>query len=253
MKRAAIFLLVALAGAAPLLAEVDPKARQIGEELIAALGGMNAWEKSRQLMFDFVVERDGTVAASFSHAWDRYTGDYRVSGTDRSGAPWVVYFNVNTKQGVAFSNGVLAEGEQKETLLKNAYGRFINDTYWLLCPWKIFDPGVNVAYEGEKPCPQGGTCDVLKLSFNDVGMTPKDLYWLWITKPDRRMVQWQYLLNGATGEPTTAEWKDWQSMNGMKLSMEKTIDGRAIKFKNVAVSPTRDDRLFQPPAPGSTP
>jgi hypothetical protein len=231
--------------------ERDARADAVGKEFLAALGGQSAWDKARQFKFDFVVVRDGQALARFSHAWDRYTGDYRMSGTDKTGAPFVVYFNVNTKAGQAYVNGKPAEGEANEAMLKNAYGRFINDTYWLLAPWKIFDPGVHLAYEGEKPCPQGGTCDVLRLSFDNVGLTPKDKYWLWITRDGRKMVQWQYLLNGAAEDPTTAQWNDWQTVGGIALSMDKPITGKPaeIKFENVSVVPTRDDALFKP-APG---
>jgi len=251
MKKRMIVLLPVLMTLSLLAraAERDAKADAVGKEFLAALGGEGAWDKARQLKFDFVVEREGKAVARFSHAWDRYTGDYRVSGNDKAGAPFVVLFNVNTKQGKALVNGVAVEGEEKEKLLKMGYGRFINDTYWLLAPWKIFDPGVTLAYDGEKPCPGGGTCDVLKLSFDNVGLTPKDNYWLWITRDGRRMVQWQYVLNGAQEEPTTAVWKNWQKMGGMSLSTEKEIVGKnaVIRFENVSVSPTRDDALYQAP------
>jgi hypothetical protein len=249
MRKPTVFLLVFLAASLPLLAQDrDPKADAIGKELIAALGGEKAWEKARQLRFDFVVDRDGKAVARFSHVWDRYTGDYRVSGTDKSGAPFVVYFNVNSKDGQALVNGKPAEGEAREGLLKTAYGRFINDSYWLLAPWKIFDPGVHRAYDGEKPCPEGGTCDVLKLSFDAVGLTPKDVYWLWVTRDGRRMVAWQYVLNGAQEEPTTALWKDWRAFSGVSLSLEKPMVGKGamIRFENVSVSPNREDSLFKP-------
>ena len=74
-----------------------------------------------------------------------------------------------------------------------------------------------------------------------------------MTRDGRRMVQWQYLLNGAQEDPTTAAWKQWQKFSGVSLSTEKTIVGKnaTIRFENVSVSPTRDDALFQPPA-GST-
>jgi hypothetical protein len=66
------------------------------------------------------------------------------------------------------------------------------------------------------------------------------------------MVQWQYLLGGAQDEPTTALWKDWRTIGGIALSLEKTMHrGGAdvrILFENVAVTPTRDDREFAPPA-----
>lgn len=248
-----LFLLLILpifCPAAPLLA--DEKADQLARELIAALGGESAWEKARQFRFDFVVEREGKRAAEFRHLWDRYTGDYRLLGTDKSGAPYAVYFNVNTRDGVAFVNGKAVEGEEKKKLLETAYGRFINDSYWLLAPWKVLDPGVQRAYDGEKTGPEGAVCDVLRLSFENVGLTPKDVYWMWITRDGRRMVQWQYVLGGAQEEPVTALWKDWRTIGGIALSLEKSMQrGGApvrILFQNVAVSPSRDDKEFAPPA-----
>lgn len=249
MRRLAALALLFITAAA---ARADEKADAVGRELIAALGGQAAWEKARLFQFDFVVEREGQAVARFSHVWDRYTGDYRLSGTDKTGAPYVVYFNVNTRQGRAFVNGRPIEGEPADEQLKNAYERFINDTYWLLAPWKVFDPGVNRTYDGEKPCADGGACDVLKLTFGEnVGLTPRDAYWLWITRDGHRMLQWQYVLNGAAEPPTTAAWKDWQSIGGVQLSLEKPISGRpvTIRFENVSVSSSRDDSVFRPPAP----
>jgi hypothetical protein len=237
-----------LSAARPALA--DEKADQVAHELIAALGGGAAWEKARQFRFDFVVEREGSRAAEFHHVWDRYTGDYRLLGRDKSRAPYAVYFNVNTRDGVAFSNGKAVEGEEKKKLLENAYGRFINDSYWLLAPWKVFDPGVHRDYDGEKTGPEGALCDVIRLTFDNVGLTPKDVYWLWITRDGRRMVQWQYVLGGAAEDPTTALWKDWRTFAEIQLSLEKPIVGKPVRilFENVAVSPTRDDKEFAPPA-----
>jgi hypothetical protein len=238
-----------LAGLPALGAERDAKADQVGKELIASLGGEAAWEKAREFRFDFVVDNGGKVVGRRSHAWDRYTGDYRLSGTDKSGAPYTVYFNVNTKQGKAFVNGKPVEGEEAAKLLKGAYSGFINDTYWLLAPWKIFDPGVHLAYDGEKTCPGGGACDILKLSFDNVGETPKDIYWLWINRDGHQMVQWQYVLKGADEPPTTVAWKNWQKFGGVALSTEKPMEGKpvTIRFENVSVSPTRNDADFQAP------
>jgi hypothetical protein len=250
-KRIGFFLSLLLIGTGfARAAERDAKADAVGKELITALGGQSSWEKARQFEFTFVVDREGKTVARFAQAWDRYTGDYRVTGTDKTGAPFAVYFNVNTRAGKAFVNGKPAEGEDQQKLLVSAYGRFINDTYWLLAPWKIFDPGVHLTHDGEKPCPEGGTCDVLKLSFDDVGLTPKDVYWIWVTREGRHVVQWQYVLNGAQEEPTTALWKSWQSFSGVSLSLEKPITGKpaVIRFEGVAVSPLRNDALFKAPA-----
>jgi hypothetical protein len=250
MRRAAGAALLFLVAVAAGAGERDARADAVGHELIAAMGGQAAWEKARQFRFDFVVVKEGREVARFAHVWDRYTGDYRLQGLDKAGAPYSVYFNVNTKAGTAFVNGVAADGVERAKRLESAYERFINDTYWLLAPWKIFDPGVRLAYEGERPCPGGGDCDVLKLSFDGVGLTPKDVYWLWISREGRRMVQWQYVLGGADEPPTTAAWKDWQMLGGVLLSLDKPITGEPfeIRFDRVAVGPARDDALFKPPA-----
>ena len=80
------FLGLLLLSAVPApAAERDAKADKIGKEMIDALGGQSAWEKARELKFDFVVQNEGKVAGRRSHVWDRYTGDYRMTGTDPSG------------------------------------------------------------------------------------------------------------------------------------------------------------------------
>jgi hypothetical protein len=256
-----VFPVVAFAAAAVLSSALpafaDEKADQLARELVAALGGPSAWEKARQLRFDFVVESDGNRITDFHHLWDRYTGDYRLLGTDKSGAPFAVYFNVNTRDGVAFVNGKPVEGEEKKKMLEMAYGRHINDSYWLLAPWKVLDPGVHRDYDGEKTGPDGALCDVLRLSFDNVGLTPKDLYWMFITRDGRHMVQWQYVLGGAQDAPVTALWKDWKTIGGIALSLEKSMQrgGKSVRilFENVAVTPSRDDKEFAPPpaAPSS--
>ena len=248
MKRLAALLAVFFVAAG---AAADEKADAVARDLIAALGGQAAWDAARQFQFDFVVEKDGQAIARFSHAWDRYTGDYRLTGTEKAGAPFAVYFNVNTRQGRVFVNGRSVEGDEAAKHLENAYERFINDTYWLLAPWKVFDPGVNRVYDGEKPCPGGGTCDVLKLTFGEnVGLTPRDTYWLWIARDGHRMVQWQYVLNGADEPPTTVAWNDWRKLGGIWLSLDKPMTGRpvSIRFENTSVSSARDDALFRPPS-----
>ncbi len=252
MKKMFLSVVAGVVLSVPVVAQNrDAKADAVGHEFISALGGETAWAKARQFRFDFAVEREGKSVARFSHAWDRYTGDYRLSGTDKTGAPFTVFFNVNTREGQAFVNGKAVEGEAREAQLKNAYGRFINDTFWLLAPWKIFDPGVRLAYDGEKPCPAetgAGACDVLKMSFDNVGLTPRDIYWLWITRDGGHMVAWQYLLNGAEETPTLALWKDWKNYGGILLASEKPMAGKpaAIRFENLSVTSTRDDALFRP-------
>ena len=44
--------------------------------------------------------------------------------------------------------GKTLEGEAEE-VPGEAYGTWVNDTYWLLMPYKMKDPGVMLAHDGE--------------------------------------------------------------------------------------------------------
>src|SRR5215213_6932171 len=82
----------------------QPAADDVARRAIDVLAGP-AWDQARYLAFTFNVERDGKIAASFPQRWDRFTGEYRVSGKNREGQDVDVIMNVNTKQGKAWLNG----------------------------------------------------------------------------------------------------------------------------------------------------
>jgi hypothetical protein len=249
MRRAAsIFVLFVLGVAIPLRAE-DARATAVGKSMIEAMGGTSAWDHARYFRFDFTVVRSGKKVASFSHFWDRWTGRYRVEGEDAHGVAWKAYFNVNTKEGDYWVNGAKTEGDTRAKGLENAYGRFINDTYWLLAPWKVFDPGVNLEYVGEVKDTAGRDCDEIKLSFGNVGLTPKDVYWMDVDKSSHIMNEWKFVLNGGSDPPTLVEWKDWRKFGGIMLSVSKPIVGKPseIRFENLQVSETPDDTALAPP------
>lgn len=247
MKRLLPVLL--LAAVSVPLAAADPRADEVGHAMIDAMGGPSAWEHARWLRFDFTVVRGGKTVASFSHYWDRWTGRYRVEGEDPGGVPWKAYFNVNTKEGDYWVNGAKTEGDARAKGLERAYGRFINDTYWLLAPWKVFDPGVHREYVGEVTGTSGNACDEIRLSFDDVGLTPKDVYWMDVDRRTHLLDRWKFVLNGSQDPPTPVVWKDWKKFGGIFLSTDKQIVDKPaeIRFENLQVSESVDDAALTPP------
>ena len=169
-----LVLLAASLMGAPALAEdtpsTDAKAQEVAEKLMKALGGQANWDKARYLRFDFVVEREGKVASTVKHLWDRYSGRYRVEGTTGEKEAYVVLFeDINARKGRGFSQRQSRQGEDLQKLLDMGYGRFINDTYWLLMPFKWNDPGVHLKYEGTAT-DKDTVWDKVRLSFEaDVG------------------------------------------------------------------------------------
>ena len=70
------------------------------------LGGKTVFEEARYVQFTWAVERDGDIVASRRHLWDRVTGDYVLESKDpKTGDAMVMYFNIHSRDGVAFKNG----------------------------------------------------------------------------------------------------------------------------------------------------
>src|SRR5439155_19478354 len=142
-----------------------------------------AWEKARYFAFTFNLDRGGARAASFPQRWDRTTGDYRVGGVDPQGKKFEVIMNVNTKVGKAWVGDAEVKGDKLAEMLTLGSRRFANDTFWLLMPLKMLDPGVHRTYEAARDDACGHTWDLVRLTFDpSFGLGPNDVYWAWINR-----------------------------------------------------------------------
>lgn len=230
----------------PPAADADPEAARIAGEVMEALGGREAWESTRLIRFEFAGRR--------SHAWDRGTGRHRVEGTTRDGEPYVVIHNVVSREGQAWVGGRPASGEQLDELLDVAYGAWVNDTYWLVMPYKLLDPGVRLTYEGSETV-NGAVYDVLGLAFGGVGLTPGDRYWAYVDRETRLMDRWAYRLQSQPedAEPTEWLWQGWgwygPPDSPIRLAPHRrSVDGeRSLELGPIEVSAEVDEALFAGP------
>lgn len=221
------------------------KTQEVADRLMAALGGEEAWAKTRYLSFGFAGRR--------THWWDRHTGRHRLEGTTREGESYVVLHDVDDqgKQGRAWLAGKPAEGDKAAELIENAYAAWINDTYWLLAPYKIRDPGVTLAYAGQETV-GGTTYDKLHLSFQNVGLTPGDQYWLYVHPETGRVDRWAYVLEDQEPPPTVWEWKNWQQYGpGIWLADGRfnPDSGRELPLSPITVPDELPDSVFESPEP----
>lgn len=239
-------VILSLAFGATALGQSQPSADDVAHRAIDMLAGP-AWEKARYLAFTFNVERDGAIAASFPQRYDRYTGDYRVSGKDQKGDSFDVIMNINTRAGKAWLNG--AEVADNKDLLERGYRRFINDTYWLLMPLKSLDPGVHRTSAGVETNACGATYDVVKLTFDKVGLTPGDTYWMWVNRDTGLVDEWHMKLQGDKPEdpPSVVLFRDYRRIGGLLLSTRRLIKGKTqvIRLDDVTVTSDVPAGAFQ--------
>lgn len=249
----ALYFVLLVPVAASAQSHADARAAAIVDEMMHAMGGQAAWERARYLRFDWVVERDGKQVAYVRHLWDRWDGRYRVEWKTRDGQELVALFNVNTRSGKVTLNGEPPREEDLQKYLDQAYQRFINDSYWLLMPWKLNDPGVKLEYAGEAEM-DGKKHVLIHVSFENVGLTPGDHYWAFINPETLLMERWAYFLESYAkdkGEPalekaTPWEWRDWHDVGGIKLAGEKRMVGQdaRIYFPVLRVLPEVDAHVF---------
>ncbi len=230
--------------AAAAVGEADERAAAVAAKAMAALGGEEAWAATRFVSFGFAGRR--------WHWWDRHTGRHRVEGTNQEGARYVVVQDVDDRTGKAWVDGVEAEGEKAAELLENAYGAWINDTYWLLAPYKLRDPGVKLAWDREESL-DGRAYDVLALSFQSVGLTPGDRYWVWIDRETGLMDRWAYVLENQPpdSDPTAWKWEGWERHGGIMLAPRRAQVGgeRVLDLSPIAVPESIPDAVFTSPEP----
>jgi hypothetical protein len=230
-------------------ARSDPAAVKLADQVLEALGGTAAWNATRYLRFDWEVERGGKTVGRRSHTWDKHTGRYRLEGKQReTGKPYVVVMNLHTKEGSALADGVRLQGEELKKQLESAYGAWVNDTYWLLMPYKLKDPGVILKLDGQEQA-GGRTWDKLLLTFDNVGLTPQDRYWAFVDRETHLVDRWDYVLKGEKGPATTWEWKGWQTYGRIKLANDRVNakDGARIWFPVLETPASLDDAVFQDP------
>lgn len=214
------------------LAGSDPHAIELADQSMRAMGGRAAWDATRVLEWNFFGRR--------KHVWDKWTGDYRLEEGDR-----VVLMNLGTGEGRVFEKGVeLTHDAARAAALAKAKSIWINDSYWLVMPYKLKDDGVTLKYAGEGRLPDGRAADVVELSFANVGDTPQNVYRVWIARDTRLVEQWAYYPSRADPEPKlTTAWADWRRYGGILLSSERAADR---KLSDIRVSDEPPPSLFAP-------
>lgn len=222
---------------------------QVIQKVWNAIGGRAKWEQARFVKFTYAVENDSAELFSRNHTYDRYTGFYRLESTRSDGKKLLSLFNVNTKEGNCYIDTIKQDDSTSLKQLEKAYASFINDTYWLLLPAKLEDPGVHVASLPDTTI-DNIAHHVLHLYFDDgIGLTPKDQYWVYVNSKSGEVARWDYVLQNSPDERATFIWQPYVNTGILKLSAEKarSDEGLFIHFPVIETTDTMDESIFDQP------
>jgi len=228
----------------------DPKAEEVARQMMQAMGGEEAWNAAHFVRFDFKVKAGPKLVADNHHLWDRKGGRYRLERLTKDGKHEVDLFNIGdyerSKAGLAYLDGKVQAGEAARKVLEDAYGSYINDSWWLCMPWKWFATGVNLKYLGIQTRGKESD-DEVQLTFDHVGLTPGDMYHAFVSRDTHLMTHWDYVLQSHE----KGAW-DWQygDYHGVKLASNHiSADHKmSINMGDVRVLDAVDGAFFTDPA-----
>jgi hypothetical protein len=246
----ALSALVVVVLASPRVAgaESDPAALALADRVMTALGGQAAWDRTGYIAFDFVVSRRDTVVSRRSLAWDKASGRIHLALTDAKGRQFAVWTDLAHEDGVVLVDGAPADSATHAQWLARAHAIWINDTYWLLMPFKLRDPGVTLTALGADSTGRG---QVIELAFAGVGLTPGDRYRVHVDDASGWITGWEMLLQGSKdGRWKPVLWTGWRPFGELILADVRYIpdDQVVLTFEHLTTATGAPPGAFDPPA-----
>ena len=80
----------------------------------------------------------------------------------------------------------------------------------------------------------GTTWDRVALSFDGVGLTPRDRYWMWVNRDTGLVDRWDFVLKGSDDPPASFTWEGWSRsvkrawLEKIKWAKTENIPARGI-------------------------
>lgn len=171
--------------------ESGPAADALARKMETALDKA-AWDTTRYVSWSF---RD-----VHHYVWDRRTDWVEVRWDN-----YRVLLHTPDRTGRVFENGEEITDVAAAALLQSAWQFFANDSFWLVAPFKAFDPGttrqVVTLEDGEA---------ALLVRYTSGGVTPGDAY-LWLLEPDGRPRAWRMWVGIMPIGGLEIGWSGWQT------------------------------------------
>jgi hypothetical protein len=195
----------------------DAKAMKVADAAVVAMGGRENYDNTRYLSWVFFGSR--------FHIWDKYTGDIRIEYNKQN----LILMNIHTKKGRVWEDGTeIVNSKLLAEKMQWGYETWINDSYWLVMPYKLHDDGVNLVYTRQDKSLEGRPVDVLTMTFEGVGVTPDNKYEVFFDQETKLLSEFAYYPTFETKIPRfRLPWKDWKMYDKIKLSGSRGEKGMA--------------------------
>ena len=196
----------------------DTKAIQIADDVMKAMGGRYAWDMTRYIRWTFFGKR--------ALLWDKTKERVRIDFVDQ---PLRIRLNLKDMTGRVWKDGMeMTQADSVKKYLTRGKSIWINDSYWLVMPFKLKDSGVTLKYVGKKNNYINAECDVLEMTYNQVGDTPDNKYHIYVNPSSKMITQWDYYAKVTNEKPQmSTPWADYRPVGNILLSTSRG-EGRSM-------------------------
>jgi hypothetical protein len=196
----------------------DQQAISIADSVMKACGGRYAWDMTRYIRWTFFDSR--------SLVWDKWNERVRIDYLKQA---LKIRLNMKDMTGRVWKDGVeMTQPDSVKKYLERGKSAWINDSYWLVMPFKLKDSGVTLKYTGKKNNALGAESDVLELTFKGVGVTPENKYNVYVNPSSHLVTQWDFYGKSSNEKPNfTSAWSDYRGLGNIMLSISRG-EGRSL-------------------------
>lgn len=231
----------------------DAKATALVERMIAAVGGLEAWQRIGEVQFTMGLESSGRRLASAKHAWDRATARHRFEYEAIAVRPYLVAHRIDgAATGKAYPlvarghrNKEPLSGAEYVELARQALDHFRRDVFLLVLPFRLHVRGANLAHRGAQVAPDGKSYEVLEVWFTGADWLPSDRYQVFVD-PASNLPAWVAKSGADAAEAYRPE--EWTEKAGIRVPRSWTSPtGMRVVFDNIALAPEAvEDEIYMP-------
>ncbi len=241
----------------------DAKAIEAVDKMIAAIGGGDAWQTTKQITWQQQYVLDGKLKAWFRHSWDRWNGRHRFEEADMKSyeksmadhsdprkTKWLIamYDIIDHEgKGTAMFGEILPSSERDRVVAK-AFEAWGSDSYRLSAHYKLKDPGVILKLDGEARNVEDTYCNPgcinVKVTFDPA--VGKDTYYVSINTETNKP---EIIGREAAGGRFNFAISDWKNVGELAFPTKFQnlgMKSEVFKLGNIEVG-APEDTLYIPP------
>lgn len=209
------------------------QANALVNETVNMMGGMDNYNATKYIGWTFFGKRQ--------LLWDKQHSKVRVDLLNKSIS---IIASLTDETCILYMDGKqVYHPDSLSKYLEKARLYWMNDSYWLLMPFKLFDDGVLISYVEKGETADGRKAEILELTFDNVGATPENKYLIYIDFETRLISQWDYFSNADDINPAISNpWSDYNWYGKILLASSR---GAVGSITNIHVWESVPTKIFE--------